>query len=289
MLNKERKEIEKLYRLLRENISAVEGSIFLKIIDSSVKTKIREIVKESSISVSDLDEAIIADLEKKNYIQRNPNDFMKFCITAKGLWEYEEKRNIINLDSFHKIINKNFFIKEIKPKTNENVIVLAALLFCRFYSQEFALKLDTDKLNSTKNDNWSKILIEVKKELTQLDLIPNRKLPFEEKKSPSGYVMARQDGLFDLSYNIYKCERRKMTHYLSLTNPSNKINEGNLRKIYEIIFEDKLTSSDQIFRIKTLLSDFANNHQYRVSSKSSFLESNITQKISNIFDEIYLT
>lgn len=286
MNNKEGNEIRKFYRLLKKEFKPINDSIFLKIVLSSKKTDVRKKIKDLSL-FAELQDNLIPVLESKGYIQRNPDKFHEFCITARGLWYYEAKRGYLDIEKALNTINEEHFIFIPKKKSlgNQDKVLLGSLFFCRFFSSECNLIFPKNNVMSALNRNWKDILVYTKEILVEIGAIDNKRLGFENKKDPL-YLMRRQNNLPLLVHGLYV--RSKGTHYLELSESNkNILNLEKTKTILNFLIPNGLNDIGKINFIEEQIKKFASNNRYKISNNRLFLDASTTIRLIEVIHQLY--
>ena len=286
MKSNEKNILGKFYSKL--DVKQKDGeSIFLKIITSSRKTDVLQKIKDCSLHSKDLDKDIKESLIEKNYIQSLDSSFGYYTITFKGLWEYEQSRNIIDFDNLLETLNTTFFVPETKSIATKDKVLLLTFIGCRFFSANCMLEL-SDDLDDDRNVNFSKFISEVAKLLLDNQLVKNEKPKFLEKTNIAQYCLARVSELKKITYSIYRDDKNKSTYYLDICDDNDIVNVDKLKFLLKILFEGNFKNSDAIINVRNFLTQFVRK-RYLLTAKNNFRSPDSTKILVKTFDDLYFS
>jgi len=281
-----REGIRKLYKPIKATIGAKHSSVFLRLFTKH-KNQIRDIVNQSAVSSVVLDNKICKELEGLGYIEKHPNDFHRYCLTASGLWHYELSRGNLNIESLLRVINTIYFRSTTDPIDDTGKIILASLLFNRILSNECSIKLDEDSINSNYNIAWHKATVFTREILIKADIIADSKHTFISSNDKT-YLMKRNNYLVEQTNGIYQRHQKNRQHYLDIADVQGIINSRKLKAIFKLLITENFQDGEQIQIIKKALKTCARNGRHLLSNDRSFLDAETTKKIVAIFDNEYL-
>jgi len=280
-----RREIRKLYNPLKESIGVNKSSVFLQLICKH-KNDIRNLVSNAAITSGVIDQRLCKELEEKGFIQKHPNDFHKYCLTASGLWYYEISRGNVDFESLLNEFNSEYFKSTTKPITETGKIILFSLLCNRNLSNECTITMAGDSINSHYNIIWRNFTVLIKDILINAKIIYKKKKYTFETNNNKTFLMQHDNNLIEQTNGIY--QRLNNVHFLNITNKQGNIDIRKLKALFKLIITENFDSAEQIEIIKDSLKTLARKNRHKISRDQAYLDLNTTRTIINIFDEVYL-
>jgi len=240
----------------REKKTVYEHSLIISFLKIKSNDRYRLLVA-SSIPGYKIPKHILNYLKHNNFI-RDTSELGTYCISAKGIWEIEKKRETINdvklveyLDNDEKFFNLFKFTK--KNISDKHKVVLLSMLAARSWSEYSPIDLKRgdatlDAMNQIMDDAYDllrsfKIILKLKKE----DLYGK---PGNEHKVSN--VFRHTDELPKLTGGIYHA-MGDQKYYLSLYD-GEKVSKEKLRYLFKRLFGDKNYEISELEKIN----DFCN-------------------------------
>jgi hypothetical protein len=258
-----KKIYQKLYDTLEKNNKKITKKSLILTFFNIKSNDRNQLLREGAIQGFKIPATVMSYLEKNNLI-RQTDEAMFYSITAKGIYEVECKKEVINNDIFLNFFDKKFFnpfkLSE-KSLSEKQKIIIFSMIAIRSFSEDSALDLKKsektlnaiqDVINSTYN------------KLKSLKLIP--KLKFDNlygkkgNEHPVSNLIRHTDELPKLTKNVYKALGNQK-YYLDLFS-NNSFLKNNLNLLFEKIFDDKKL---QILEVEDL-SSFCN----KIDSEKKF-------------------
>lgn len=266
---------DKLLEAIREKRKLTKNSIILTFLRTS-SNDIMGYLDKAGVEGTEVSRETVQILIAKNYV-RGGEDFSRYLITARGVWEIEEHLGYISTKILVNEIDEwKFRVKGIgeKLKPQEKVTALA-LIALRCFCEE-------TPLNRNNRDALDKLL-DVLTESKELLLSMNRTSSFEFTKPsnehPIEAIFRRTNELKKRTRGIYCFGGKK--HWFDIYNSdTEEISTDKLSYLLWKIFGGDLTIDDQN-KISTFCDEILNkykNYVYNVDEREKFVFSNIKYK-----------
>ena len=197
--------------MLRNKRKIIKESIFISFLKMSSNTSY-ELLSESSIHAHKISSEIIDELQNLNLI-RGTDSLNKYAITAIGIWEVENKTNLINLPKFLAYLDEKHFdvyANSSKPLNDKQKVIIFSMIAARTFSEKSTVDL---KRNDDTTNAWKEITDQVYCKLKDMGIISNLKIESQDGKSlygkpgtekPVGNLYRHTDKLPKLTKGIYK-------------------------------------------------------------------------------------
>jgi hypothetical protein len=211
-------------------------------------------------------------LLQRELIREADGKIDQHVITAKGIWEIEKEKKIINDSQILAFIEKEYFtfIGATRPLSDKEKMVLLSMVLTRVFSNEVAMHLTSDSVM----DVWRDIFIIAHDFLRANNLVfsdSEHDLSQKEKGNahPVFYRMVRLNNLPKSTHNIFKYANEKRKYYLDINADST---EG-LRQIsfiFRLIFE-KVPDYELFCETLRLSNELAYTHATKVIDNAKYL------------------
>lgn len=192
-------------------------------------------------------------------------------ITAKGIWEIEKDKKIINEAQILAFLEKEYFTfaKVTKPLSDKEKMVLLSMALTRVYSKEVAMHLTGD----TVMDVWKDIFV------LAHDFLKRNNLVFSDSDNglsakgkgnahPVFYWMVRLNNLPKSTHNIFKFASGRK--YFLEINVGSGDEEKNLSLIFRLIFEG-VPDYQLICETKNLSNELAYTYATKIIDDTKYL------------------
>ena len=221
MQDESMKYLSRLYDSYRESLEARKKLKFESALISSLSVKNNErfrAMKDASKPLNKIPSEILLELKTKEFI-RNIDDVSSYTITAKGIWEIEKDRGLLDEDGMLSFIDKNYFdlFEAGKPLTEREKVIVFALLSARAFSEESSADMRKD--DSVK-DAWKDVMISSYNELKKLGVMDKLLLedlmPQSGIEHPASHLIRHTDSLPRKTMAIFTAGGRNR-YYLDVT------------------------------------------------------------------------
>lgn len=250
----------KLYLNIEKNKKKVnKNSIIISFLLINSNERYR-LLNESSISLDNIPMHITTDLRTKHFI-RNTDKLNNYTITANGIWEVENKNNIINESILIKYLDDKFFnvygVSD-KPLSDKEKVILFSMIAARAFSEESSVDLNKDE---TVRNSWKDIMDKSYEKLNSLHLISKLdRISFYGKpgnEHPVSGVFRSNEDIPKKTKGLFKAAGNRK-YFLDICQES-KISKENLKYLFRLIFGDKVLSIPDINEIDAFCRDIANS------------------------------
>lgn len=263
--------LEKFYNALYNSLikrykKEKHKSLLIWFFDIKENDRLR-LIGDSKIKKIRIPREAAEELIKNNFI-RESDSIGEYVITAIGIWNYENAKNILSNDILLKEIDRKYFntYNEIeKPLADRHKIILMAMIAARTFSENSPMNLK--KSDYTMN-TWEEIIKRSYELLNQLGVVSEMSdeqifgKPGNEHKVSN--LIRHSDEIPKRTRGIYKtAESRDQKYYLTLFS-SGKINTENLKLLCKQVFGERKLSHSEI----DMICDFCNEI---ASTKSMYL------------------
>lgn len=256
--------LEKFYQKLYDNLEKInklkENSIIISFLYIKSNDQYR-LLNESSIFSYKIPKEIINNLQDRKLI-RNTDTLNNFVITAKGIWDIENKKNILNeIKLINYIDNKFFNVYKLseKPLTDKQKVILFSMLAARTFSEKSSIDLKKDE--SVMN-TWKEIVDKSYEKLTSLHIISELdkddlfgKKENKGNEKPVSHLYRHTDELPKKTRGLFKAIG-KQKYFLDVSKDS-EISKDSLGFLFKQIFESKVLSLTEINEIDTFCQEIA--------------------------------
>ncbi len=164
--------LQRFYDALRDSLvrEGLRGSIFHNLILKKNSTKLQTILRQSTISGSSIDPAILKDISARRLVLPT-DEINQYIISVRGIWEIENRQNIISIENLLDFYDTKVFRYQLVDQAlipREKVVVFS-LLAIRAYSKEFAVNLNKD---DTALEAWINLVKETIEKLKEIGELP---------------------------------------------------------------------------------------------------------------------
>ncbi len=256
--------LEKFYQKLYDNLEKMnklkENSIIISFLYIKSNDQYR-LLNESSIFSYKIPKEIINNLQDRKLI-RNTDTLNNYVITAKGIWDIENKKNILNeIKLINYIDNKFFNVYKLseKPLTDKQKVILFSMLAARTFSEKSSIDLKKDE--SIMN-TWKEIVDKSYEKLTSLGIISELdkddlfgKKENKRNEKPVSHLYRHTDELPKKTRGLFKAIG-KQKYFLDISKDS-EISKESLGFLFKQIFESKVLSLTEINEIDTFCQEIA--------------------------------
>lgn len=256
--------LEKFYQKLYDNLEKLnklkENSIIISFLYIKSNDQYR-LLNESSIFSYKIPKEIINNLQERKLI-RNTDTLNNYVITAKGIWDIENKKNILNeIKLINYIDNKFFNVYKLseKPLTDKQKVILFSMLAARTFSEKSSIDLKKDE--SVMN-TWKEIVDKSYETLTSLHIISELdkddlfgKKENKGNEKPVSHLYRHTDELPKKTRGLFKAIG-KQKYFLDVSKDS-EISKDSLGFLFKQIFESKVLSLTEINEIDTFCQEIA--------------------------------
>lgn len=227
-----------------------DNSVFFQFIEFTSGNR-AEILRQSAVNTDyeDFSPNNIDKLVEGNYIMRGECDNC-FTLTAKGLFDIEEHRGLIDFEKFlEEIQTKYFGVFKGESKLNDREKTVVFSLICsRSFSVDSCMKIDSF---SRENEVWMRIFRKCASLLLDLHMIAAIPQKLEEDvegyEIPIIYIMRRMNHLQEKTRNIYNFNKNRC-YFLGLDTKTG-ISASNLTFLLQKVF-DKVLTLPELDRVK---------------------------------------
>lgn len=246
----EEKYLKKFYILLSDNLkrekSLKANSVLLSLLKTQSASRYR-LLRKSTLSSVVIPSKVLTTLLAKGLIQCIKG-IEAYAITAKGVWHYEQKIDLINQETLLSYINDKYFIPKIKGDLNDKEkVILFMMISTRAFSESSSVNL---KKSNTTKDKWKEMLARSYDLLYDLPLL--EKLKKEEFLGKKGNVhivssiFRHNNQMVQKTRGIYSYNR-KQEYYLDLYKDSN-FSQDRLSYLFWKTFKGEI-SSESVSRV----------------------------------------
>lgn len=235
-----KKFYDKLYNNLMMKKKLKNNSVFLSFLE--IKSNVRfRLLSDSSIPRFKIPRDILTNLQTKRLI-RGTDEINTYTITARGVWEFENKKNVISEASLVEYLDKKLFniYGSWKKPTDKEKIILFSMIAARTFSEKSPVDLKKDDATM---DAWRDILDEACEKLKSLKVVSkiDKKIWHEKKgnEHPVSHLIRHTDALPKKTKGLYKAAG-KQRYYLDLYKDS-QISKENLSYLFWLILNGKIS------------------------------------------------
>ena len=239
----------------------------LMIFFNTSKKNILNVLNQSELSKSGLDNKnILTTLLNKKLI-REGEDSGKYLITAKGVWEYETKSNLFLLDDFLGYIDEEFFNlfkSQKKPLDFKEMIVLFGMIAIRAFSKDSWIDVNIEE----NTEKWKTIFDKSNEMLLKLEVITKGQSEKLWKKTDSGkgditnpvfYLLRHMNHLPAKTNNIFRFSGQKQ-YYIDYQNDDPALLKANIITLLRKIFNKKELNESEREKIFEFLKEISFNY-----------------------------
>lgn len=281
--------LEKIYYGLRDVLKdekkLINESVMLSFLNIKSNTRLLYLSR-SAISDSVLfgdEEPLLA----QGLIQKIDD---KYCITAKGIWQFEAQR-LVDEGKLVEFMQEKFFncpdAEDTRLSEREKVILLA-MIFARTFSTEAVVDL---KLSDHYLDRWKTILLKALALLSELGCISkltNKTLFGGESNVHPVYGTIRHTDYLPKKTLLIFTALGNQDYYLNL-DCEGEINKRLLKKLFLMIFEREAPlSMSETEHIASLCTDIANEEAFFCFDHSNpYMNYTCDRVIADVLDNLY--
>lgn len=240
----EDKFFKRFYTSLSDNLirerGLKENSVLLSLLRTQSASRYR-LLRKSTLSSIVIPSEVLTSLLAKGLIQCVEN-IDTYAITAKGVWQYEQKTNLIDQETLLTYINDRYFVPKMKGDLNDKEkVILFMMISTRAFSEKSSVDL---KKSDTTKDKWKEMLTGSYDLLDDLSLLG--KLGKEEFLDKTGNVhivssiFRHNNQMVQKTRGIYSYNR-KQEYYLDLYENSN-FSQNRLSYLFWKIFKGDVSS-----------------------------------------------
>ncbi len=253
-----KKFYQKLYDNLEKNKKKMkENSVIISFLDLKSNDRYR-LLSESSIFSYKIPKEILSELQNKKLI-RNTDTLNSYTITAKGIWDIENKNNFISELILLDYLDQKFFnvynVSE-KPLTDKQKVIIFSMLAARTFSEKSSVDLKKDE---TVMNTWKEIVDKSYEKLKSLNLISELDQKDLYGKSgnehPVSNLYRHTDELPKKTRGLFKALGNQK-YFLDLLQ-NNEISKETLSFLFKQIFNNKVLSTSEINEIDSFCREIA--------------------------------
>jgi len=243
-MNEEENYLKKFYFLLSDNLKRErvfkENSVFLSFLKTQSAPRYR-LLRKSILNSVLIPNRVLASLLEKGLIQCI-DSIDAYAITAKGVWYYEQKTDMINQETLLSYINDKYFIPKMKGDlTEKEKTILFTMISTRAFSEKSPVDL---KKVAVVKDKWKEMLERSYDLLSNLNVIAKlNKKEFLDKKGNVHVVSSifrHNNQMVQKTRGIYSYNR-KQEYYLNLYKNST-FSQDKLSYLFWKIFKGDISS-----------------------------------------------
>ena len=264
--------LQKIYDLLRNTLEAngkLKHDSCLVSLAFGVKSNVRNnLIKSSALDKNDFNSNEREEMIDLGFI-REIEDTGKYEITAQGIWEIE-KKSVIDIEGLISYIDKERFFVEIKGMSDKEKIIIFSMICGRAFSSEAQIDLmDQDLL-----ENWSKVLDDSFRKLSEFGLIKTTKANWEKSlykkgtEHPVSVIIRHTDALPKKVNRIFKAPGDQK-YYLDIMN-NEKPDLDSLTYLFKKVFGDTMDLSNLDEIVDHCKSIFVENANFLYKHGSEF-------------------
>jgi len=246
----EEKYLKKFYILLSDNLrrekNLKENSVLLSLLKTQSASRYR-LLRKSTLSSVLIPTKVLTSLLAKDLIQCIES-IDAYAITAKGVWYYEQKIDLINQETLLSYINDKYFVPKMKSDLRDKEkIILFMMISTRAFSEKSSVDL---KKSDIIKDKWTEMLARSYDLLYDLSLL--EKVKKEEFLDKTGNIhivssiFRHNNQMVQKTRGIYSYNR-KQEYYLDLHKDSN-FSQDKLSYLFWKLFKGDI-SSDSVRRV----------------------------------------
>lgn len=252
--------LEKYYEIMYKNMISNKilknDSILISFLKTT-STNVNKILRLSQIDVSIISMQNNSTLVKEGYLQ-NFEEYDKYIISIKGIWEIETKKGVINENILLEYLSQQFYKNNPNDDilTDKEKVILFSMILGRTFSINYSVNLLKSEVTTNK---WLEILIISYGKLSELNIISQSK---EDILSSSKYtnivssIFRHNNNMSIKIKGIYNYSRNN-TYYLDLYDKN--LNEEKLSYLFYKIFEKKI-DMNKIFGISNLCNKISKDY-----------------------------
>ena len=240
-------------------------SVFFPLMETT-SAKRAEIIRKSKININyeEFNKEDVKSLVKSNYLMAADSPDC-YALTAKGLFEVEERLDLISTEKLLDNIQTKYFdiFNNGNKLTDKEKIVLFSLICSRSYSSKSCMKLESfGRANDILMTIFRKCSTFLK-DLQLISAIPNTIT--QEVENYDVHLMNLMSHINELqkkTNNLYSFTKSRC-YYLDLERDSN-ISKQHLSQLFAKIFTNFL-DLDQIAQVTKFINDISNNELTKMS------------------------
>ena len=177
--------LNRLYDSYRESLGTRKKLRSDSALISSISIKNNErfrAMKDASKSLNRIPSEVLSELKENGFV-RNTDDIDTYIITAKGIWEVEKNREILDVNGLLSFIDDTYFdlFENRKPLTEREKVIVFGMLSARAFSEESSVDMRKDDLVK---DAWRDVMNSSYSKLKELEVM--NKLALEDLMTDSG-------------------------------------------------------------------------------------------------------
>lgn len=264
---------DKLWKNVSNTSKMQKSSIYLTFLRGN-KNNILQYLDNSAVFSESLDPQVANELVEKGFI-RSGNDFSKYVMTAKGVWEIENRLEKISFETLMDDIDEyKYDIKWGGELPNKEKVVILSLIALRSFYEKTPL----NRKNGEKaNQNVHEVVLETIKFLDNSIDGFKYNIPEKTRESPVNSIFARLQKLPEITRGIYKFKEGQS--WLDIYDEEKEtLSEDKLSYLLWKVFGGNLSFEEQN-KIDSFCSNILYNHKNYVYN-SEELESFIFADIS---------
>ncbi|WP_321429046.1 hypothetical protein [uncultured Methanolobus sp.] len=276
---------EDFYNQLWKNVSNAskmqKSSIYLTFLRGN-KNNILQYLDDSAVFSENLDPQVAHELVEKGFI-RSGNDFSKYVMTAKGVWEIESLLGKISFEILMDDIDEyKYDIKWGGDLPNKEKVVILSLVALRAFYEKTPL----NRKNGEKSiQNIHQVVLETINFLNSSIDDFKYDMPKETRESPVNSIFARLQKLPELTRGIYKFNKESQSWLDIYDEEKETLSEDKLSYLLWKVFGGNLSFEEQN-KINAFCNNVLYNHKnyvYNSEELQSFVFADISYQnaISN--------
>lgn len=248
----------KLYNTIERDKKVHNDSVFLTLVQTT-KNKSRKLLRDSGIEPFSIPDSILKKLQSKGYI-RQTDLANVYVLTARGVWEIEREKNVLNDDKIIKYFDKRKydFFGKIKALNEREKVILFSMIAARTFSKNSVVDLTKDSCKKI----WLDIVKESFNMLREIDILDKKKdkniLGNAKAEYPIVNLFRHSDQLPIKTKNIFT-SKGNLKYYLNLYE-DNSISRDNLAFLFWLIFEGKEPSLADMSKINHFLKNVSSDN-----------------------------
>lgn len=251
------------------------NSVFLKLLRGRSNT-VLQLLDESAVFIEGVDSQLFNELIEQGFI-RCGNEFSKYVMTAKGVWEIEHNLDKISLEKLIEDIDQYKYDinwgAELSNK--EKVVVLSLIALRSFYE-----KTPLNRSNGERaNQNIHEVILKTINFLTESIDKFKFAIPENPRESPINWMFSRLDSLPKNTRGIYKFNTKNSKSWLDIYDEDKeKLSEDKLGYLLWKVFGGNLNLEKQS-KIDSFCNSVLYNHKnyvYNSEELMSFIFADIS-------------
>jgi hypothetical protein len=276
---------------LRKDPNKFKKSVLFGLLNLSSRNKRRPLLIDASVSILKVNYALAEKLLSLNFL-RYIDEEKHITLTLRGIWEIENKSQLIDNDALLNFIEDKFFDSYTsKPLKDNEKVILFTLLAARAFSEDSSVDLRKDQAVHTAWQDMVSLAFDFLYENNIIDDSQIKTTLFKGKKDQASLNPVKH--CFRYSENLPKKSHEafvvKPLRYFLNIYKNNQTSSSDLTFLFKLVFQNKLNHI-LISKVNNFCTDASYNMRVKVFNTSvhNFANPDIDDLVENALHELLI-